>query len=69
MKFELNALEMERYARFMRHRCPRASRQWGDSRKYNPTPSLVFTPTAIGDAVELVCPCGRKADITDYASW
>jgi hypothetical protein len=28
-----------------------------------------FTPTGIGDVIEVSCPCGETVDLTDYASW
>lgn len=31
--------------------------------------TFAFTPTGIGTAIEVICACGAKENITDYDSW
>lgn len=33
------------------------------------TLTFCFTPTGVGDAIEVRCQCGSKVNITDYESW
>jgi hypothetical protein len=62
-KFQLTALEISRSARFVRNHgkvCPKIR---------DAALEYKFTFAGIGEGVEIICPCGFKKDITDYASW
>lgn len=31
--------------------------------------SVSFTPTGLGDVVEVTCDCKKKCDVTEYEGW
>jgi len=59
----LTALEISRSARFIRVHGKVCSKIREAPFEYK------FTPTGIGNGVDIICPCGKKKDITDYGSW
>ena len=68
--YELNKVEQEKANEFIKwHKKCRPNKGVDHLRQYVPFKYL-FTPTGIGNAVEIICPyCGKKRDITDVDSW
>jgi hypothetical protein len=64
--FNLSETEEAALKKFQRHRC--AKKKGGEG--YSPLPQFIISPTSIGDRYEVLCrSCGKRKDITDYASW
>ena len=36
---------------------------------FKPEYSFIYKPSTCGVIVEIVCECGKNADITDYSDW
>lgn len=67
--FQLNAIEKRGADNFIQ--LHEACRPHGKDpyRQFAPF-SYIFTPTSIGNGVDIVCPyCGEKENITDYSCW
>ncbi len=60
MSYDLNETETARLRAFRRHKCTRHTR---------PPVTVSFSETGIGTNVSVTCDCGKKRDLTDYASW
>jgi hypothetical protein len=68
MKFELNDKEEKEYHKFVKRRRKEAEKkEKGSGNKIYFT--ICFTPTGIGDAIEVKCSDGTEKNITDYGSW
>jgi len=68
--FSLEKKEEEKLARWLKShdkKCPYAGKKnkatMGERLTYS------FTPTSIGVAISVSCPCGGNCDPTDYESW
>ena len=68
IKFELNEKEEKRYHKFVKKRRNEAKKI--DKNLVNKISfTICFTPTGIGDVIEVICSDGITKNITDYGSW
>jgi hypothetical protein len=75
MKFELSKEQIEKVEQWddlkMGHKCSLQSNEFSD--KYVGCAgghlSYIFTPTGLGDIVEVKCSCGETLNITEYEHW
>lgn len=61
--FELSGIEKERLDKWLKKHNKKCIDYPGGHLTY------MFTPTGIGNIVEIQCSCGKKVDVSDSSNW